>query len=343
MKRPEITEVRDLSKQPVNVLFVGQQVSLAQRRGRYAPTSMRHPGKMLPELARQLIRAYTVPGDWILDPMSGIGTTGVEATHLGRNYVGIELEPRFVAWQRENLELAREQGAAGEGVAFAGDARDLDPGADSYLADLTVPQPIAAVITSPPYGDRLRPKTSQLSQTMRDLIARGAFRSDVIPGSYGTSPNNLGNLSDEAYLQEMRRVYRGAFHVLKPGGILAIVIRPGRDRQRLRPLHYQTATLCTDLGFDWIDEIVAVLGGVSAVPGQSASIANRALFFKRLAVAHLRESGHPVTLEQAEYVLVFQKPERSFSPLPTHKGGRQTALVGASLGFTDWEASLPGS
>jgi len=319
---------RDLAALPVNVLLVGQEISLTQRRGRYVPASIRHPGKMLPELARQLIAAYSQPGDWILDPMSGIGTTGVEALHLGRNYVGIELEPRFVAWQQENLELARSQGATGSGTMLQGDARRLGaellvtPGAD-------IRAPIDAIITSPPYGDRLKPRPGPPSRMMQDLIRRRRMRADVIPGGYGVGPDNLGNLSDAAYLEEMRRVYAGCFEALRPGGILAVVIRPGRDRQRLRPLHYATAQLCVELGFEWIDERIAVLSRVLAVPGETPRQFNHALFLKRLATAHLREAGYPVSLEQVEYILVFQKPWALPLAVGTHKSGRQAALAGA--------------
>jgi DNA modification methylase len=330
---------RDLASLPVNVLLVGQQVSLVQRRGRYTPESMRHPGKMRPELARQLIEAYSQPGDWILDPMSGIGTTGVEAMHLDRRYVGIELEPRFVAWQRENLALAREQGAIGEGVVFQGDARALGAGSEAVSFRGPLRQPIAAIITSPPYGDRLKPRDTAPSRVMRDLIAAGRMRADVIPEGYGGSRDNLGNLPDEEYLEAMRQVYAGCLSVLKPGGILAVVIRPSRDRQRLRPLHYQTAMICCELGFEWIDEVIAVLSRVDTNDQAKPRLFSQALFLKRLATAHLREQGHPVTLEQVEYVLVFQKPSAGATAVSKHKSGRQTALAGAPSG--KWRTMLP--
>src|SRR5205823_9795748 len=38
-----------------------------ERRGRYTPESMAHPGKMLPSIARYLIATYTLPGEWVLD------------------------------------------------------------------------------------------------------------------------------------------------------------------------------------------------------------------------------------------------------------------------------------
>ncbi len=40
---------------------------------RYLPESNRHPAKMLPEIARRAIAAYSEPGDLVLDPMCGIG------------------------------------------------------------------------------------------------------------------------------------------------------------------------------------------------------------------------------------------------------------------------------
>jgi DNA modification methylase len=273
---------------------------------------------MPPELARRLIETYTRPGDWILDPMSGIGTTGVEAVHQGRHYVGIELEARFARWQRENLELARRQGAPGRFAVLQGDARRLNEPADAITASGRPPM-VDAVITSPPYGDRLRPKRSHASQGLRQLIQKGTFRRDILPGSYGDGTANIGNLGDGAYFEAMAQVYAGCYGILKPGGLLIVVIRPGRDRQRLRPLHHDTARLCVDLGFEFLDEIVAILARVVVTPGQPVQVFAHALFFKRLAIAHLREAGWPVTLEQLEYVLVFQKPALPESTRLTQK------------------------
>jgi modification methylase len=288
---------------------------------------------MAPALARRLIEAYTRPGDWILDPMAGIGTTGVEALSLGRHYVGIELEERFVAWQRENLELARRQGATGRFAVSQGDARSLSRSRPGHDIARRKPLGVDAILTSPPYGDRLRPKTSRVSRVLSRLMQSGKFRRDILPGSYSDNPDNLGNLSDGDYLREMTRVYAGCYQVLRPGGILAVVIRPGRDRQRLRPLHHETARLCVAAGFDFLDEIAAIYSRVVAVPGEPVQVISHALFFKRLAIAHLREAGWPVTLEQFEYILVFQKPalERELLdfPRPQPKCGPAAAFVGS--------------
>ncbi len=61
----------------------------------------------LPELC---ITASTRPGDVVLDPFAGSGTTLVVARRLGRPSIGIELSPESAAFAREKLE--RPQGAA---------------------------------------------------------------------------------------------------------------------------------------------------------------------------------------------------------------------------------------
>lgn len=77
-----------------SVWLTGQISSRDQRRGRYLRASLAHPGKMLPSIARYAIATYTAPGGLVLDPMAGIGTTPVEAVHLGRDAVGVEYERR---------------------------------------------------------------------------------------------------------------------------------------------------------------------------------------------------------------------------------------------------------
>jgi modification methylase len=84
---------------------------------------------MLPELARRAIAAYSDPGDLVADPLCGIGTTGVEAIHLGRDALGIELEPRWATLARANLAHAQAQGARGQAAVLEGDARQLEPAA----------------------------------------------------------------------------------------------------------------------------------------------------------------------------------------------------------------------
>lgn len=330
---------------PLNFCLVGQTGSFSQRQGRYVPASLRHPGKMLPHLAHELIQEYTEPGDWILDPLSGIGTVGVEAIHLGRHYVGVELEPHWEELQRQNLALARRQGASGDGTVFQGDARRLAPNETIPAPELTAGA-IDAVVTSPPYGGRLNSPGGP-SRVMRRLIATGTFPASVMPHAYGTDLHNLGNLRAEAQLQELRQVYAGCYSVLKPGGLLVLVLQPEREHGLLVPLHHETTRLCQELGLEFLDERVALLARIHAVPGQVPKLFAHASFFQRLRISQLRAAGHRVSLGQLEYVLVFRKPRRDSPPVERtsrpHKNGLPAALAGPDGLRVNGENLIPGA
>ena len=59
------------------------------------PYSGAHFATMPPELAERCIKAGTKPGDTVLDPFGGAGTTGLVADRLGRSAVLIELNPAY--------------------------------------------------------------------------------------------------------------------------------------------------------------------------------------------------------------------------------------------------------
>lgn len=59
------------------------------------PYTGAHFATMPPELAERCIKAGTKPGDTVLDPFGGAGTTGLVADRLGRNATLIELNPTY--------------------------------------------------------------------------------------------------------------------------------------------------------------------------------------------------------------------------------------------------------
>jgi site-specific DNA-methyltransferase (adenine-specific) len=66
-----------------------------------------HPCPKPLALMRQLVADFSEPGELVLDPFTGSGTTGVACRELGRNFVGWEKDPEYHA-----LAERRIQGAA---------------------------------------------------------------------------------------------------------------------------------------------------------------------------------------------------------------------------------------
>ncbi len=70
------------------------------------PENTPHPAQKPEKLMAKLILASTDPGDTVLDPFLGSGSSAVTAKKLGRHYVGIEREAAYCAWAEKRLELA---------------------------------------------------------------------------------------------------------------------------------------------------------------------------------------------------------------------------------------------
>ena len=69
----------------------------------------KHPTQKPEYLLERIILASTKPGDRVLDPFCGSGTTGVAAKRLGRRFIGLEREEEYLRISEKRLEAARER------------------------------------------------------------------------------------------------------------------------------------------------------------------------------------------------------------------------------------------
>jgi DNA modification methylase len=293
---------------PMAVWPCAQQTSQVQRHGRYLPESNRHPAKMLPELARRAISAYSEPGELVLDPMCGIGTTLVEAIHLDRNALGIELEPRWASLALANTAHARDQHASGAAAVLEGDARELPHllarKAQRFLTRLagsgtvaTHPAgAIALILTSPPYGCEIGELDKRAWGTGHDLCLQQTR-------NYSGDRANLGHARNQHYLDAMADVYRASACVLRPGGFLVVVTKDLRAQGALRDLAGQTIQLCRDAGLLYWQRVIALLATVG-----ERELVPRPSFWQLLQLRKATARGERTQLVCHEDVLVFRKP-----------------------------------
>jgi hypothetical protein len=86
-------------------------------------------------VAEHVIERYSAPGDWVIDPFCGFGTTLIVAERLGRHAVGCEADDRRAAFSASRLS-------------------NPDRVVHGRSENLTPAQwpPFALLFTSPPYG-----------------------------------------------------------------------------------------------------------------------------------------------------------------------------------------------
>jgi len=68
-----------------------------------------HPCQMPERLLKRIIAVSSNPGDCVLDPFSGSGTTAAAAYQLGRNYAGIEISEKYVENAKKRLNDLKNQ------------------------------------------------------------------------------------------------------------------------------------------------------------------------------------------------------------------------------------------
>lgn len=88
---------------------------------RGASTRTGHPAPYPPALAERLIKMFSFAGDVVLDPFGGTGSTAIAAMSAGRNSLICDIEARYVAMAKANVEAAsiakRDTGAVDVRVA----------------------------------------------------------------------------------------------------------------------------------------------------------------------------------------------------------------------------------
>lgn len=72
-----------------------------------------HPCQLPIPLLERLILMTTDPGEIILDPFMGTGTTAVAAKRLGRNFIGIELDKKYTEISNNNVKNVKTESKVG--------------------------------------------------------------------------------------------------------------------------------------------------------------------------------------------------------------------------------------
>ena len=239
--RLEPIKVRRLEPTEEELTDVSTTVWSFPKRGSWGTHRGDYRGNWPPQMARAVILMLTRPGDTVIDPMAGSGTTCIEAKLLGRNCVAVDIDYGAVMlthhrlyWLERAIEemgpptppdASPEDVARAEVEVYHGDARDLDLIGDSS-ADL--------VATHPPYFNIIR----YGSRLDRANLARARRLSE--------------------YLSMLRDVVREVYRVLKPGAHLAILVGDTRRRRHYVPITHHALRVMLEEGFILREEVIKI-------------------------------------------------------------------------------------
>jgi len=117
-------------------------------------------GNFIPQIPQQMMLRYTKREDWVLDTFVGSGTTLIECRRLGRNGIGIELNPEVAQRATDYVEKEyNEYGVTTE--IITGDSRIIDV---KTVLDKHRISHVQLLIMHPPYHDIIK-----FSKDDRDL------------------------------------------------------------------------------------------------------------------------------------------------------------------------------
>jgi DNA modification methylase len=274
---------------PLAVWPVAQVSAQYQRAGRYLPECTAHPGKMLPALAARIITEYSTPGQLVLDPMCGIGTTLVEAAVLGRRAIGVELERRWAQLAMANLEhvLTPEQCLTVE--VRGSDAQKLPWVLRDAIGTVDL------IVISPPYA-------CDAGSVDKPAWKAGGRLCPPDSLNYSTDRANVGHARGTDYATAMAGIYAGCHQLLRPGGLMVTVTKNTRRRGRTFDLAGTTVVLAQTSWFTYLQHVIALHAAV-----RDSGLAPRPSFWQLTQHRHAVRRGDPAHVVVHEDVCVFAK------------------------------------
>jgi DNA modification methylase len=198
-------------------------------RGAWATHNNKYRGNFAPQVARNIIQMYSEPGQTVLDPMAGGGTTLIECRLLSRRFIGCDINPDAIAICEKATAFdpsdapKRPKSKSDGSLLVCADVRDLSfIGRDS----------VDLILTHPPYLN-------------------------IIRYSDGKLPADLSNITSvPKFCDAMEEAARQLFRVLKPGRHCAILMGDTRRGRHFVPLAFRVMERFLRAGFVLKEDII---------------------------------------------------------------------------------------
>jgi site-specific DNA-methyltransferase (adenine-specific) len=95
---------KETSRIPIDDLFTKELANNVWHIAPVPPGHLDHPCPFPEEIPLRLMLLYSYPGDLVFDPFNGSGQTTKVARHLGRHFLGLDVEAKYVKYAEERLK-----------------------------------------------------------------------------------------------------------------------------------------------------------------------------------------------------------------------------------------------
>ena len=232
-----------------------------------------HPAVFPPEIPYRLIRLFSFVGETVLDPFSGMATTGKVAIKCNRKYIGYETNGEYC---EESLRRIHQ---------YVTEESIVDPQFEIYNASsCSMAQlkdnSIGVAVTSPPYWNK---------------------------ADYGSYDGNIGGYEFyDDFLKDLKRVFQECYRVLMPGRKLCVVT--ANVNQNTKEYGLLTIPLASDMtkvlqtcGFVLINQIIWNKDGTGGRWGSANS--------QRPIFGSYPYPPNFLFKNVNEYIIIVQKPD----------------------------------
>ena len=229
--------------------------------------SNEYHGNYIPQIAQQLYERFTQKSDIILDMFLGSGTSAIEAKHMNRRCIGVELKP-------EQVEIVKNKFSQKELVTdirlICNDSADISV-KEKIQADLDIMRKEKAqfLILHPPYDDIIK---------------------------FSDRKEDLSNCtSTEEFYELFKQVAQNGYDMLEKGRFAALIIGDKYANGEIVPLGADCAQKMREIGFKMKAVIVKNMEGNERAKGKTANL------------WRYRALNGGFYIFKHEYIYVFQK------------------------------------
>ena len=201
-------------------------------------------GNYIPQIATQLFERYTKKNDVILDLFFGSGTSGIEAVHMERRCIGVELKQEMVDYVSEKFTSKQ------------------------LVTDVNI---ICGDSTSETAKEKVQARLEIMGKKQAQFVMLHPPYDDII--KFSNKKEDLSNCATtEEFYDLFEKVAKNAYDLLEKGKYAALIIGDEYKNSRVIPLGFECMKRMENVGFITKAIIVKNITGNEKAKGKTANL-----------------------------------------------------------------------